>query len=427
MLRLARLLRYARLLKLMNLKRVTGIIELYQSKIGFAAQTTDFMFKILFMVCGLVAFNHLTACMWIFIGRGYSTLIEPYYMGPEQGWWDYEYSHKILVDSGEVTEWEQYVDGVYFVMMTVTSVGYGDITPKNVHEKWWCYCMMFLSCFVYAYIIGTFSDIVAARRSDRNLFDSKMRSVFEFLNHVDCPPGLKSSIKTFYNTKYPRKTLFDEDMIYREIPPKFSKQLVLHRFERTVHHVPFFRGCSDECVVQICRKFHSFSAMPGDWILEKGEHNHELIILQRGKAKGIDGHITTNFNTGSFFGELGFLGLVSYTSMAVQAQEYCDLYGLRFADIQDVLLDFPTLNEKLTQYAHLRRKAMQMLQGEKTETPKDEVDEPHHDSVEAADKLKQCPRAQLEAALLLAMVQGKLKMKDISTICLTQPAKESRG
>merc|ERR1712166_756269 len=87
----------------------------------------------------------------------------------------------------------------------------------------------------------------------------------------------------------------------------------------------------------------------------------------------------------------GFLGLVSYTSMAVQAQEYCDLYGLRFADIQDVLLDFPTLNEKLTQYAHLRRKAMQMLQGEKTETPKDEVDEPHHDSVEAADKLKQCP------------------------------------
>ena len=61
--------------------------------------------------------------------------------------------------------------------------------------------MMFLSCFVYAYIIGTFSDIVAARRSDRNLFDSKMRSVFEFLNHVDCPPGLKSSIKTFYNTK----------------------------------------------------------------------------------------------------------------------------------------------------------------------------------------------------------------------------------
>ena len=48
------------------------------------------------------------------------------------------------------------------------------------------------------------------------------------------------------DSRYPRKTLFDEDMIYREIPPKFSKQLVLHRFERTVHHVPFFRGCSDE-------------------------------------------------------------------------------------------------------------------------------------------------------------------------------------
>jgi hypothetical protein len=60
--------------------------------------------------------------MWIFVGRSYSTLIEPYYTGPEAGWWDGQYSHKILVESAEVTQWEQYVDGVYFVMMTVTSV-----------------------------------------------------------------------------------------------------------------------------------------------------------------------------------------------------------------------------------------------------------------------------------------------------------------
>ena len=68
MLRLARLLRYARLLKLMNLKRVTGIIETYQSKIGFAAQTTDFMFKILFMVCGLFAVrNHASCCVCTYV------------------------------------------------------------------------------------------------------------------------------------------------------------------------------------------------------------------------------------------------------------------------------------------------------------------------------------------------------------------------
>ena len=90
----------------------------------------------------------------------------------------------------------------------------------------------------------------------------------------------------------PRQTLFDEELIYRELPPKFSKQLVLHRFSAIVHHVPFFRSCSDECVVQICRKFHSFSAMPDDWILEEGEHSHELIIIEKGKAKGCESSVS---------------------------------------------------------------------------------------------------------------------------------------
>eukprot|EP01047_Picozoa_sp_COSAG01_P020529 COSAG01_NODE_1170_length_11406_cov_17.917662_8_plen_698_part_00 len=393
MLRLTRLLRYARLLKLMNLKRVTSIIEAYQAKIGFGAQSQSLIFKVLGIVGVLVAFNHLTACVWIFIGRGYSKLIQPYYTGPEPGWWDSMYEDQILVNRLEVTEWQQYVDGVYFVMMTVTSIGYGDITPKNVHEKWWAYNMMFITAFVYAYIIGVFSDIVAARRSDRNRFDSKMRSVVEFLNHVDCPVDLKASIKSFYNTKYPRKTLFEEEKIYQEIPPKFSKALVLHRFEKIVHHVPFFRGATDECVVQICRKFHSFSAMPGDWILEKGEHNRELIILEKGSAKGLDGHITTEFKTGSFFGEMEFLQLVDVSSMAVQAEEYCDLYGLRLKDIQDVLKAFPVLNDKLQQYAQLRQKAMNQLQGGPDDASPDSVSlEPHDASVDAADFVKSCSR-----------------------------------
>merc|ERR1711990_964571 len=103
-------------------------------------------------------------------------------------------------------------------------------------------------------------------------------------------------------------------MGYRELPEKICKQPVLHRFERTVHHVPFFRGCSDDAVVRICRKFRAFSAMPKNPILERGELNQSLIILEKGKAKGIDGHIATTYNTGSFFGELGFLGLVSHTT-----------------------------------------------------------------------------------------------------------------
>ena len=339
MLRLARILRYARLLKLMNLKRLDALVEEYQKKIGFSAMTVDFVIKVVIMIVGMGCFNHLAACIWIFVGREHSQFIEPY--GTGDGWWDRQYGDQLIMGYG-ITEEEQYTDATYFIMMTVTSVGYGDITSGNTDEKHFVYIMMYATAFFYAYIIGVFADLVASRRSDRNQFDMKMRSVFEFLNHVDCPKELMSDIKMFYNHRFPRKTLFDEKTIYAELPPRFMKRLVLHRFEKTVHYVPFFRQASDECVVAICRKFHGYMAIPDENIVTRGETNKELIIMEHGEAEGQDGSgIITEYCAGSFFGEMGFLGLQETSSITVRALTYCDLYGLKLAHIRTTMAEYP--------------------------------------------------------------------------------------
>ena len=369
MLRLARLLRYLRLLKLMNFSRAGAVLELIKDAAGLSAMTMDFFVKILGLVMFCICFNHLAGLMWLFIGRLYSSRIEPYPDTPMLSWWDDLYGPQI--DNGiVVTRWEQYVDAVYFVMTTLTSVGYGDITPLNVEEKWYCYIMMYTTAFVYAYVIGVFADIVANRRSDRNLFDSKMRSVFEYLEYVDAPEDLKEKVNTFYTYRYPRKTLFDEDVIYEELPPKFSTRLVLHRFERTVHHVPFFRKATNECIVAICRQFHGFTAMTGDMILERYEHNHELIILERGSATGLDGAVTTTYPAGSFFGEMEFLGLADVSTIAVRAEEHCALYGVRYADIADTLSEHPEVQHQLQEYATMKKAAMNRLQGRAAGPPR---------------------------------------------------------
>eukprot|EP01043_Picozoa_sp_COSAG02_P042392 COSAG02_NODE_3602_length_6498_cov_2.647914_3_plen_685_part_00 len=362
MLRLARLLRYLRLLKLMNFSRASALLALFQERAGFSAMTLDFITKVFGLVTLCICFNHLAGCMWLFIGRTYSSRIEPYPDEPIGSWWDDLYGPQI--DAGIVVDrWKQYVDAVYLVMVTLTSVGYGDITPVNEEEKWFCYIMMYFTAFVYAYVIGVFADIVANRRSDRNLFDMKMRSVFEFMNHVDAPDDLKQQVKIFYNYRYPRKTLFDEDVIYEELPPKFSTRLVLHRFERTVHHVPFFRKATDECIVAICRSFNGFTAMPGHMILDKGEHNHELIIMEYGNATGLEGAITTNYPAGSFFGEMEFLGLAETSAIAVRADEHCELFSLRYGDIAETLTEYPDVQEQLQEYAVMKKAAMTKLQG----------------------------------------------------------------
>ena len=138
-----------------------------------------------------------------------------------------------------VDEGRQYVDAIYFVMMTLTSVGYGDITPQKTGERLFVYILMICTAFFYAYVIGTFADLIANKvrkfwlnpccflsyqraveqrrdcensgcrwhmlihcrhfqRRDRSAFEQKMRSVFAFLEMVECPDDTQQKIKAYY-------------------------------------------------------------------------------------------------------------------------------------------------------------------------------------------------------------------------------------
>ena len=52
------------------------------------------------------------------------------------------------------TNFQIYVAALYFAVMTLTSVGYGDITPQSESEYIGCIFLMLVSGIVWAYILG---------------------------------------------------------------------------------------------------------------------------------------------------------------------------------------------------------------------------------------------------------------------------------
>jgi hypothetical protein len=46
---------------------------------------------------------------------------------------------------------------LYWALVTLTSTGYGDITPRNVGEVLYTMCIMVSNLYVYGYVVGTVS------------------------------------------------------------------------------------------------------------------------------------------------------------------------------------------------------------------------------------------------------------------------------
>ena len=141
MLKLARILKASRIIK-------RQLYDVLMSKMEF----TYAVLTMVRMLMLLILWAHWQACLW---GLGSS------FMSGDTWLTTFENSWPGAADGNYPTAFDTYAAALYWSVMTLTSIGYGEMLPVNTTERVLCCFYMIASGGIWTYVIGTSAGIAS--------------------------------------------------------------------------------------------------------------------------------------------------------------------------------------------------------------------------------------------------------------------------
>ena len=157
-LRAARLLRLLRLLRLFKLQSYINLLE-------DALNINLAFLQLGKMVATLLYLMHVLGCGWFFLASK---------MPEEERTWVREYDGG-AAENADV--WVQYLYSIYWALMTLTTVGYGDITPVNDAERAYTLVVILIAAFVFGYLLSNVAEMIKNTDPNAVAIENKLEEV----------------------------------------------------------------------------------------------------------------------------------------------------------------------------------------------------------------------------------------------------------
>jgi len=317
-------------LRLLGLTRILRVARILALQRDWRARTSlnPALLRLSFFVFWVLVLAHWIACGWVALG------------GPAND------THGV----------HPYLQALYWTITTLTTVGYGDITPHGPGQVLFAMVVMLLGVAMYGYVIGNVSNLLANIDVIRSQHLSKIELVGNFLRDRDVPRGLQARVRDYYNYLWASR-MGQETKMLEDLPVSLRIEIALHLNRQILRKVPLFENASEGFLRELVLHLEPAVFTPGDTILRRGEIGNRIYFIHRGNVQVLSGderQVVATLGDGDFFGELALLTRQP-RSASIRAVDYCNLYTLEKREFDLVLDKFPEFAEEVRRVAAHRR------------------------------------------------------------------------
>jgi hypothetical protein len=275
MLRLFRLFRLLRLLKLLKVgDQIEKLEDMFEVNLRFL-QLFVLLLKILFTA-------HILACIYYALAIAVDNGALGGTPGETKSWLS---AWKMQEEDREIPLSEIYALCMYWALMTLTTVGYGDIVGRTHAEVVYVSFSFLVAAMVNATAISQISTLFMSLDHQSVLVQQKLDSVKEYVTSRELPKPLGGRLKRHFKYYYSRRPAFDEVELLSECPPALRADVERFVLQGTLGQLALFSQHLDpEFMSEIFPFIKPVSYAAGDLIFSKGEVSRDLLFLLEGEV-----------------------------------------------------------------------------------------------------------------------------------------------
>ncbi|KAI7756265.1 hypothetical protein M8C21_015499 [Ambrosia artemisiifolia] len=269
--------------------------------------------------------THTAACIFYYLATTLPAVEEGYTWIGSLTLGDYSYSNFRHIDL-----WKRYITSLYFAIVTMATVGYGDIHAVNLREMIFVMVYVSFDMVLGAYLIGNITALIV-KGSKTERYRDRMTDLIKFIDRNELGKDIRNQIKGHVRLQY--DSSITDSAIIQDLPISIRAKISESLYKSYIEKVSLFRGCSPEFINHVVTRVHEEFFLPGEVIMEQGIVVDQLYFICHGKLEEVltceDGskEVVSDLTLHDSFGDVSILCNIPqpYT---VQVSELCRLLRL---------------------------------------------------------------------------------------------------
>ena len=318
-----------KIFKILKSKKNKALEDLYEylSKNYYVETLSNFIFDVIIFFL----FLHLFICLHIYISlQGYPNWI----------------SNINVLNENFLTK---YITSFYFLMTTMTTVGYGDIVCISPVERIFHIILLAIGTTIYTFIVSKVGNYLRDQSHEQTKLIEELNILESIrVGYPSMPFKLYTKIKNHLLNISKKRKKKGISLLINDIPETLKNHLLFKIYAKEVSEFSIFRGVKNSSfILQMLTNFISIITKKEDIIILEGELVDNIIFVKDGRLvmeiiidlndpyKSIQKYLEINFNGISKKGELdGYKDINRINSLLNDNKNFNDLK----AEIDNIIL-----------------------------------------------------------------------------------------